>query len=426
MTLNSINSIANKNEYKVIMGGFIKYHRVNDGISLNYVADCLKMNKGYLSEAENGIRKLSEKHYENIMNYYDIKFNFDEEILIEIRKYMFLIYEAYINLDENLEIDYLDLVISNEDKYLNSYAFFSFNLVKLFKLVRNKSNQSEITNLTTLIKGHIHMYTDDEKAIFYDVLALNSMYNLNYKTAYSFLELSINELKINHQVSGLKGIILYHMSVALQHLNNSSLALEYCEYALDEFRKYFCYHRVYYLDMYKGNCLSRLKRYKEAEDQYLNLLKNILFIEDFEFQSIIYDNLSWNSLKAKEFEKSIKYANKSISLGSSFSELAINIPYALYKLGDNISSLTEIDKILDKSRDDYVKVFLNSLKYFLLKEEEKFISYSTEFYQLCNLKQDYEMEIIILKLFLDFYKEQNNIKCINIIQEKIIEYYERD
>ena len=59
-------------ELRSILGGFLQFQREYDNISLNFVADSLSLNKGYLSEVENGRRNLSEKHYGKIMDFYSL------------------------------------------------------------------------------------------------------------------------------------------------------------------------------------------------------------------------------------------------------------------------------------------------------------------------------------------------------------------
>ena len=44
-----------KSQHKINnIGGFFRNYRINDGLSLAYVADSIRMNKGFLSDLENG------------------------------------------------------------------------------------------------------------------------------------------------------------------------------------------------------------------------------------------------------------------------------------------------------------------------------------------------------------------------------------
>ena len=68
---------------------------------------------------------------------------------------------------------------------------------------------------------------------------------------------------------------------------------------MNEFRKEKIYNRLFYLDIYEGNCLSRMQLYLEAEKVYLSVLENTFFLNDARLTCTIYDNLSWNCLKIR-------------------------------------------------------------------------------------------------------------------------------
>ena len=98
MTFQSVKIIDNKElELRRILGAYLKYQREFDDLSLNYVSESLNINKGYLSEVENGKRNLSYNHYDEIMDFYDIKFNFEKNILEEITIKLYEILRNYIN-----------------------------------------------------------------------------------------------------------------------------------------------------------------------------------------------------------------------------------------------------------------------------------------------------------------------------------------
>ena len=53
-----------KSQHKINnIGGFFRNYRINDGLSLAYVADSIRMNKGFLSDLENGKRNFQNGLY---------------------------------------------------------------------------------------------------------------------------------------------------------------------------------------------------------------------------------------------------------------------------------------------------------------------------------------------------------------------------
>ena len=61
-----------------LSGTYFRNHRITDGLSLVYVAENISMNKGYLSDIENGKRPFSKGVILQLNQFYDINFEEDE------------------------------------------------------------------------------------------------------------------------------------------------------------------------------------------------------------------------------------------------------------------------------------------------------------------------------------------------------------
>lgn len=71
----------NQNQLKNIIGGYIRYNREEDEISLNYLAEIANVNKGYLSEIENGKRMPSEDVLKSLFDAMDLPFHQVKKII---------------------------------------------------------------------------------------------------------------------------------------------------------------------------------------------------------------------------------------------------------------------------------------------------------------------------------------------------------
>lgn len=405
-------------ELRSILGGFLQFQREYDNISLNFVADSLSLNKGYLSEVENGRRNLSEKHYGKIMDFYDINFNFDKSILKQIRAELVKAYELFIDLNHQ-DYDVIQKLIDNKAIYENSYGFFVFQLVLLFYNIRFAKDEKEIIFLESLIKKYLYIYSDEEKVMYYDLLYQYYFDKLEFNKAHQYLSLAIDVCPKTTKTTGLYAIVLYHLVRVFQCMNKSAQTLMLCEKVIDEFRKQHIYSRLYYVDILEGNCLSRMHLYDDAEKVYLSVLEHINILEDKVLIMTVYRNLSWNSLKKGDYLECIAYSEKIIENGDGTDEIYSYIPYCLYGLDKKVECLEQINKLEDEIKDTYYLLFIDIVKYRIIGNDDKFIDSCSSFIEMCVQRKDYETELLIRSLQIEYYKEKNNYQELFWIQERI-------
>lgn len=407
-----------KIEFNTILGAFLKYQRENDNISLNYVADSLSLNKGYLSEVENGKRNLSEKHYNTIMDFYDINFNFDKSILEKLKLKFMKIFELYIDMSP-LEKNMIQKLFLDKQKYENSYGFFILQLVSLFYKIRFTRDEKEIIFLKSLINEYLYIYTDEEKVMYYDLLFQYYFWKKEFNKAYNYISIAHNICPRSTKTNGLYAIILYHLISILQCINKPGYTLGICKEAAYEFKQVHMYNRLYYLDIFEGNSLSRMHLYEDAEKIYLSVLERTNSIENIVLTRTVYRNLSWNSLKKENYLDCIKYTNKIIEIDEETDELLSYIPYCFFKLNKKIECIEKIHELYDRITDDYYLLFINIIKYMII-DDDKFIDLCNSFLKKCMKRGEYETEILIRNLQMDYFKEKKNYKELSKVQDRVI------
>ena len=406
-------------EFSSILGGFLQFQREYDNISLNFVADSLSLNKGYLSEVENGKRSLSEKHYGTIMDFYDISFNFDKSILAELRTELIKSYELYIDLNP-LEYDIIQKLILNKEKYEYSYGFFVFQLISLFYNIRFTGNEKEILFLESLIKKYLYIYSDEEKVMYYDLLYQYYFNKQEFHKAHHYISFAIDACPNTTRTTGLYAIILYHLVRILQCTNKSAQTLELCKKTMNEFRNQHIYSRLYYVDILEGNCLSRMHLYEDAEKTYLSVLEHTSLLENRVLTLTVYQNLSWNSLKKGSYLDCIEYSKKIIEIGEGTDEVLSYIPYCLYKLNKEIECLETIYEIKDGIKEEYYLLFINIIKYRITSNDDKFIDSCASFLKICIQREEYETELLVRSVQIEYYKEKKDFKELSIVQDRVI------
>ena len=59
-----------------LTGAYFRHQRIIDGLSLTYVADSIRMNKGFLSDLENGKRNFPDGTINQLNDFYNLKFDY--------------------------------------------------------------------------------------------------------------------------------------------------------------------------------------------------------------------------------------------------------------------------------------------------------------------------------------------------------------
>lgn len=151
------------------------------------------------------------------------------------------------------------------------------------------------------------------------------------------------------------------------------------------------------------------------------------FLKDDFFEITVYENLCWNSLKAKKYKETIEYAKLAMKKGSNDEELLYYIVYSLFNLQeyDECLKLTELNsKKIDNHSFSYLIQL--SIKYKINKYYDEFLKTIKQCYELSKTEGDYESQILVLNMMLEHFKELNDFEKIANIQEQLLRLYVRN
>lgn len=86
-----------------LTGALLRYYREDENMTINFVAESLGINKGYLSEIERGRKEPSSQMLEKLTNFMDIRFNTDESLYFNLKDKFQYLYQLYVDLKEEEE-----------------------------------------------------------------------------------------------------------------------------------------------------------------------------------------------------------------------------------------------------------------------------------------------------------------------------------
>lgn len=404
-----------------LLGNYIKIHRINENMSLSFVAELVKINKGYLSDIENGKKFPQDYTLSRILKILDININLDFEIIYSLKNQLTNIFNYFISLEEDKEISLLKSIIyDSEFKY--SLAYIEYYLCEFFYIVKYTNDIHRTNLLKERLFNLVNLMDSFEKTIYLDTCGMNCINNNQYHEALVFLKDALIFAE-NHQ----KGVIYYHISICHQKLNQTTFALFHCKIAIEEFNKSMCVKRLLLMHMHEANCFARLFLFKESTKIYLQVLKESKLVNDEDLYLSTLDNLIWSMLKAENYKKVLEYSTQSLSLGSESLDTKLCNTYALFKLEHYQYAINFIDDSLDYCLDNkYYYNILVSIKNLCNNDILNAIVLLKECVEIIKSKNVYEDLLFLYKIIIDSSKKVNNQDDIILYQRKTIDILERN
>lgn len=404
--------LSSESKYANLLGAFIRIHREKENMSINFMADVVKISKPYLSELEHGKHIAQPYTLKQISKALGVPFYQEESTLKELEHDVHDIFKLYTEMSRKEEYQVYQKVISIE-KYKYSYSFLLYYLVVFMGAVRFNENLDQAEIYKDILLDNLDLLSRDDKIIFYDLLAVKYITEKNYQKAYQYLNSVIDE-----ESSVASPMIFYHMCIVNQELNKASEALLYCLKAEELFQKQYTLNRILYLIMYKGNCLTRLGAISTAKSFYLTALDKCSLFGVHRLKAAIFDNLAWNALKGKAYKECISYTDNAIKAGSNFADIYLYKPISFYFLGNYKECRLLINNQISKFK---VKTFHHDmLKTISCLLDNDYEGASMHLETILHENIDCENRIFVLEMLCDIQKLQNNYKKLSLYQNEII------
>ena len=394
-----------KSQHKINnIGGFFRNYRINDGLSLAYVADSIRMNKGFLSDLENGKRNFPNGTIQQLSNFYDISFDENQQLYDEACDILNEAFKALFFANQTEESDILKKAVENTNIYENSSAYFVFKIIELHYHMRISNNNTQIEYIRELVESNLDALSLANISIFYCLLGI---YYKRKSVSIFIAENYLNKsLELSSSNSKVYAYSLFQLISLFARTNRVALAYSYCEKSRSIFNRLQNYTTMFFIDFFQCNCLTNLGLYENSIQKLTELLNNIDQSSN-KYISTIYHSLAWCYLLNCQYSECIKYTNLAIENKDPSCALCYFIPYSYYKQNEYLKCLDYIESHLEYA-DDFYKPFLQAISARIQKQNVDFEKNIILYYQSLLQNNVYEDIPLIQNFILDYYTETNN------------------
>ena len=387
-----------------LTGAYFRHQRIIDGLSLTYVADSIRMNKGFLSDLENGKRNFPNGTIQQLSNFYDISFDENQQLYDEACDILNEAFKALFFANQTKESDILKKAVENTNIYENSSAYFVFKIIELHYHMRISNNNTQIEYIRELVESNLDALSLANISIFYCLLGI---YYKRKSVSIFIAENYLNKsLELSSSNSKVYAYSLFQLISLCARTNRVALAYSYCEKARNIFNRLNNYTTLFYIDFSQCNCLISMGLYDFATAKLKELLSDINQTNK-EHVPKIHHSLAWCYLLNCQYSECIKYTNLAIENKDPSCDLCYFIPYSYYKQNEYLKCLDYIESHLEYA-DDFYKPFLQAISARIQKQNVDFEKNIILYYQLLLQNNVYEDIPLIQNFILDYYTETNN------------------
>lgn len=397
-----------------LTGAYFRHQRIIDGLSLTYVADAISMNKGFLSDLENGKRNFPDGTINQLNNFYNLKFDENQQLYDEACDILNEAFKALFFANQTEESDILKKAVENANIYENSSAYFVFKIIELHYHMRISNNNTQIEYIRKLVESNLDALSQANISIFYCLLGI---YYKRKSVSIFIAENYLNKsLELSSSNSKVYAYSLFQLISLCARTNRVALAYSYCEKARNIFNRLNNYTTLFYIDFSQCNCLISMGLYDFATAKLKELLSDINQ-SNKEHVSKIHHSLAWCYLLNCQYSECIKYTNLAIENKDPSCDLCYFIPYSYYKQNEYLKCLDYIESHLEYA-DDFYKPFLLAINARIQKQNGDFEKNIILYYQSLLQNNVYEDIPLIQNFILDYYTETNNKDMmINILKD---------
>ena len=387
-----------------LTGAYFRHQRIIDGLSLTYVADSIRMNKGFLSDLENGKRNFPNGTIQQLSNFYDISFDENQQLYDEACDILNEAFKALFFANQTKESDILKKAVENTNIYENSSAYFVFKIIELHYHMRISNNNTQIEYIRELVESNLDALSLANISIFYCLLGIYyKRKSISIFIAENYLNKSLELSSSNSKVYAYS---LFQLISLCARTNRVALAYSYCEKARNIFNRLNNYTTLFYIDFSQCNCLISMGLYDFATAKLKELLSDINQ-SNKEHVPKIHHSLAWCYLLNCQYSECIKYTNLAIENKDPSCDLCYFIPYSYYKQNEYLKCLDYIESHLEYA-DDFYKPFLQAISARIQKQNVDFEKNIILYYQSLLQNNVYEDIPLIQNFILDYYTETNN------------------
>ena len=275
-------------------------------------------------------------------------------------------FDAYVELNEIKLKSILDTALQELVLHKNSSALFHIRFLKFMYSALVDFNID--SDFDVDFEEYRNVFNLQENIIFHIVHAQKDLGLRRLNESMHCLEVAENLCMGLNNAAFLATI--YHIKSIIYKIQNKPyLTYIYAQKALNLLNMTTYFERMKFVHICVANSYIQMKMFDKAKETYLSLL-NHLKSNEIELITRILDNLSWCCLKSKNYQEAIDYAKKSIEKGSTFDELYLNIPLALFFQKKYDSCLEKTEFAIQKNNSHFLCDLLRMIKFYILQDEK--------------------------------------------------------
>lgn len=399
--------------------GFVeKRIRLQNGWSIDNVSKDLKIAKGYLSDAENGKRILKESIFRSILDFYEIDFDFDLNLLDDARFLLNDLMEAYIYKDVKKERRILEAAKAKLASYENSLACL-YGLLFTMMSARTKNPASlskEERDAFCTIDDHLPVFENDEKALIFYLKAFQAKLGLRFDQSLDAYLQAVASFdgKLWPQLEGI--IKLNYAQTVMfgrSYYEGYRIGLEAHEIFVrhgNYIRSLMCYNNV-------ANYLLCLQSFEGAKE-YLGKILLTPSIEEIAVYGQAVTTMLLAMTLEGSFQQAIQFAaDHPIHANDGYAGNLPLIPYCYYRLGQYDQCLEQMEKLNSYRLGSDDRALFGVIKAILKKDQPGIEASKQQMIRVCSKQHNWSMLMVLYQLLIDYYKSVNEL-------ELLVEAYE--
>ena len=391
------------------------------------LAKILHVSNSSLSRMESGQANMDVDLFNHAIEYFekydpDYKFNRKIAQLEEAEQWIDRCVQDFIHLSYFKKLDEMKIYLDQENNK-HSFAYFHYKIVESFyDLFQNTGTAEDIKKII----DSQYFVSEYYVSILYDLCGIIED-AIDLDVIGSQIQYLQKALRCARQIDhhGLIGLIEYHLMYRLDDLNKPMQALELVKNCKEHLQQAGAYRRILTVQMNEGILYRKLRIYSKAIEIFTNLSVNKEQVIDHQILTSLYDNFSWCLFIQEKDEQALEYAMRSRELGSSFPDIYIVLVFSSYRLKrfDQCKNFAQefIDQERKEDRALTIKLFMQ-LMIKVLNQELDVFDLEAQITSLLPFYRAIELEIPFYSSLIDYYRQQNDLEQVIVLQEKLIQY----
>ena len=397
-----------------------KQLRIQRELSIDNVSNDLKISKGYLSEAENGKRKLNELTLRKFLDFYKIDFGFDPSLSEEVHRLLNDLMEAYIYKNAAKEEQILTFFENKTSSYEKSLACLYIPLFRM--MAARKKDPAGMSDLERHafkeIDEYLAAFDNDEIALICYLKAFQAGRRMIFDQALDYYAkaLAVFDGRLWPQLEGIiKLNYAYTIMFGKSYYEGYCVGLE----AHDIFVRHGNYARALMCYNNIANYLLCLQAFEGAKEYLRKILLSPSIQNVPVYGAAVATMLITLTLEGS-FQEAIEFAAEHSTDGNNgFIRNLPLVPYCHYRLGQYdqcLEQMAQFDPGLLESDD---KALFGLLKAILKGDPAKIEAAKQKMRRICCKQRNWSMLMVLYQLLIDYYKSVNNL-------ELLVEGYEEN